>query len=1144
MKKGLQGYLRTVILSAVLLTLSVSSYATHIVGAELRYKWISGLTYQVSVYLYGDCGSTSGSFSLLPSSTPQVCIYNGSTLYTTILLGTPIPSTGTEVSPVCPDSLAYTQCTSLSYTIPGVKKFVCTGTVTLPSTSAVWRFIYDGNNVSNLSGRSVVISNIATLGGAAEIQLIDTLNNSVTNTRGHNSSPLLTVEPTPYFCGLTEDCYNPGAVDIDDVSPSQPAGDSLVFQLIPATNGTGTCGTVGGPATYISTVCPGGPTTSGSSPLSLVDCLPTSFSFDYTTGQLCFYPINQRSVVVYNIEEYRDDTVSPGVVNKVMVGTMQREMTFLVKTCTYTTPIGRIDSFAGAGDTINGHHYYSCANSGSFALYVNPTEPDTSLHISVTATGLSAGFTFSVVGNNTSSPHVTVTGNTSVITPGNYVFYLTFIDNHCPLVGSKTYAFAVDILPVPTIRDSLLTSATCSDKATIGYIPGGTGKPWNIKISHDPPLGVGDTIHTFMYDTTMVVDSLPPGRYYMTIFTSISNQCAVSDTFSVPTPHFDITGTTTDPTYCGAADGSIVLHDLNPGKFDTVRYIYNGVAQPPLPFYSTPVGTDTIINLLAGTYSNIIVQEGFCFTNPAGPLTLINPPFTWRTVTTRNASKKCFCDGIDTLFGLHPGQIDTITYTFTPVGSVTSVTSTISHYITADSMVIISGLCAGSYTSFIVNTAGVCTYTIPGPFVIAQPPITANYNYQIHYGCNGDTVVFTNLSAPASELTYRWFFGDGYTDTATNPKHVFRNTSNTTYNVKLIISNGICIDSNVQTITLDNFVHSGFSFAPDPFVCQDSVVTFTNSATGTNISYLWDFGDGVTDISPDPTHVFTNSGTYKVTLVTADHVLPTPAFFSPCYDTVVHSITVDSISGISILATDSVICRGQAITFTGAYYHVGDTMVSWGFGDGNNTVGVDPIQHSFDETGTFAVTINVKYRACPETTSSHSVRVYGYPDVYLGPDTSICPGGAPLILSDARRVPDPKEKWQWSNGETTSQITVSKPGYYSAVVTVDGCSSSDTIWVKKDCYMDVPNVFSPNGDGVNDYFYPRQLLTKGLISFKMNIFNRWGQEIYETTLIDGVGWDGKFNDKPQPAGVYVYMIEAKFKDGQVEHHEGNVTLLR
>jgi gliding motility-associated-like protein len=111
-------------------------------------------------------------------------------------------------------------------------------------------------------------------------------------------------------------------------------------------------------------------------------------------------------------------------------------------------------------------------------------------------------------------------------------------------------------------------------------------------------------------------------------------------------------------------------------------------------------------------------------------------------------------------------------------------------------------------------------------------------------------------------------------------------------------------------------------------------------------------------------------------------------------------------------------------------------------------------------------------------------------------------------------------------------------------VTIDQCSTTDEIIVVKDCIIDVPNSFTPNGDGVNDYFFPRQLLSNGVASFTMGIYNRWGQKIFETRKSNGRGWDGRFNDKPQPMGVYVYDIRVIMKNGRAEAYTGNVTLLR
>lgn len=98
--------------------------------------------------------------------------------------------------------------------------------------------------------------------------------------------------------------------------------------------------------------------------------------------------------------------------------------------------------------------------------------------------------------------------------------------------------------------------------------------------------------------------------------------------------------------------------------------------------------------------------------------------------------------------------------------------------------------------------------------------------------------------------------------------------------------------------------------------------------------------------------------------------------------------------------------------------------------------------------------------------------------------------------------------------------------------------------IKPNCYIGIPNVFTPNGDGINDYFFPRQLLSDGFVSFKMEIYNRWGELTFSTTNTNGRGWDGKFNDVAQPEGVYVYTIDAIFKNSNNGHWQGNVPLLR
>jgi len=421
------------------------AYATHIVGLELRYTFVSGNTYNITLVVYGDCGPASSSaFSTLPTAAPQVCIYDGNTSISSVALAIQPPSAGVEITPVCPADINLTQCTNTSYVIPGIKKFVYTGTYVVPYTSPTWRFIFTGSmGGGNLAGRAAAITNIT---AGTTIQIEDTLNNTVYN----NSNAVMTTVPTPFFCLGHNDSYNPGAVD--------PDGDSLSFFLVPGALGSGTCTLTGSQVTYTGAY-------SGSAPLGVV---PGTFTFDQHTGQISFLPnVLQRALVVYNVEEYRGGT---------FVGSSQREMTFLVLTCTDIPPSGGFTSTT-AGTIGDSTHFYICVDSGAFALNINPVEADTSNTITVTASGLPAGALFNVVNNGTNHPICTFSWNTTGLTPGSYIYYLTFADNACPLSGSLTQAFTIIILPLPKIIATGGLISCTSPPATLAAT-GGISYSW------------------------------------------------------------------------------------------------------------------------------------------------------------------------------------------------------------------------------------------------------------------------------------------------------------------------------------------------------------------------------------------------------------------------------------------------------------------------------------------------------------------------------------------------------------------------------------------------------------------------------------------------------------------------------------------
>lgn len=87
-----------------------------------------------------------------------------------------------------------------------------------------------------------------------------------------------------------------------------------------------------------------------------------------------------------------------------------------------------------------------------------------------------------------------------------------------------------------------------------------------------------------------------------------------------------------------------------------------------------------------------------------------------------------------------------------------------------------------------------------------------------------------------------------------------------------------------------------------------------------------------------------------------------------------------------------------------------------------------------------------------------------------------------------------------------------------------------------------PNAFSPNGDGINDFFKPKTF--ESIVEFHATIYNRWGQKIYEWNDVRGDGWDGTFNGKDVKQGVYYIQVKARGADGREFLIKKDVNLLR
>lgn len=325
------------------------------------------------------------------------------------------------------------------------------------------------------------------------------------------------------------------------------------------------------------------------------------------------------------------------------------------------------------------------------------------------------------------------------------------------------------------------------------------------------------------------------------------------------------------------------------------------------------------------------------------------------------------------------------------------------------------------------------------------------------------------------------------------------------------------------------------SFTTDTLICFGDTIQFNNTSTGSFSAWAWSFNDSTFSGDPDPIHVYRSPGIYRVWLIGETA--------TGCSDTAIANITVDRKFDGSFLKDQKEICTGRSIIFS-PLTDSSALQLFWDFGDGTyRTLPNEIVQHAYDRNGIMPLQLNTHFRACPDAVSYDTVYVYPYPAVQLPPDSSLCLDGAPIFLKNRADQPAGYAHL-WSTGETSQSILIRHPGTYWLKVTSDhGCSTSEYVTVSKNCYIDIPNAFSPNGDGINDYFFPRQWLSKGGTRFKMQVFSRWGQLLFETDKINGRGWDGQFNNRPQPPGVYIYIIESGI-GAPTEKYQGNLTLMR
>ncbi|MGQ0827323.1 MAG: gliding motility-associated C-terminal domain-containing protein, partial [Bacteroidota bacterium] len=454
-------------------------------------------------------------------------------------------------------------------------------------------------------------------------------------------------------------------------------------------------------------------------------------------------------------------------------------------------------------------------------------------------------------------------------------------------------------------------------------------------------------------------------------------------------------------------------------------------------------------------------------------------------------------------------------------------------------------ICTGGSTP--LTATGATTYTwspgtglssTTGTTVTANPTSTTTYTVVgTTNGCTGSTTVVVSVGAlipnagsnvticPGSTTTlnasggtdYNWTPATGLSNaTIFNP--VANPASTTTYTVT--VTSGTCTGTASVIVTVEN---SPTVTVPPASICSGNSTTLTASGANT---YIWtpntslSSGTGAT-VTANPT----STTTYTVT--------GTSSAGCTGSTTVVVTIT----SGTTLIGTGGITCAGVPvlITASGADTYTWTPTTSLSSSTGS-TVSAGP-----SNTTTYTVTGTSTATGC---TGSTTVVVTILPspvaNFTMSPASPVAPNKVVTFTDVSTNPGDP----EWNFGDplsmdntstlTSPTHTYSTEGDYCITLAstnaTSGCSDTTTkcIIVIGEAVIIFPNVFTPNGDKINDIFY---FHTKGVSALKCTIYDRWGLKMYEWNTVTG-GWDGSAkNGSPAPDGVYYFIMEATPANG-------------
>lgn len=451
---------------------------------------------------------------------------------------------------------------------------------------------------------------------------------------------------------------------------------------------------------------------------------------------------------------------------------------------------------------------------------------------------------------------------------------------------------------------------------------------------------------------------------------------------------------------------------------------------------------------------------------------------------------------------------------------------------------------AGVYTVTVTDAVNGCTDTDTVTVLIDKTPPLALIAPPLLRTCLRDTVLLdAGASSNGPNFTITWTTQNGHFAGGQNTLSPAADAAGV-YTLTLVNQQNGCSASATVTVSEDRVAPHADAGPPDELHCKHLQSTLQGaSTTPAPLTFAWSTPDGNivsgnTTLNPS----VDAPGTYLLTVTDTDN---------GC--TASDAVTVTEIP---LPDFDPTLIQPDC--------HRPKGSVSIGAVSG----GTPPFRYSFDGGQSFSAVptaanltpgnyqlVVEDANGCSATAEAQVFEPF-FPSVSLPEFYLIKQGDSvqlfPVTIPPAVALAD----WQWTPAEglscddcPTPWAKPLQPTTYTLVITdLNGCTASGRTLVRVDRnrYLYAPNIFSPNGDGINDMFL---LYARGVAEIELlQLYDRWGNRVFEQKNFqpndESLGWDGNFRGQAVNPAVYVWQAVVRFADGQTEVFSGDVTVLR